>query len=47
MGKMVIVTLNGGWTYPGVNYILKRILTEVTTVDDCPNREHFKYYGSF
>ncbi len=24
------MTLNGGWTYPGVNYILKRVTTEVT-----------------
>ncbi len=39
LGKMVIIEMNGGWTYPGVNYILKRVFTEVTSVDDCPNSE--------
>ena len=39
LGKMVIISMNGGWTYPGVNYILKRVVTEVTTIDDCSNSE--------
>ena len=37
LGKMVIISMNGGWTYPGVNYILMRVVTEVTTIDDCSN----------
>ena len=30
-GNAVVFEFNGGWTYPGVNYILKRVTTEVTT----------------
>lgn len=32
-GKTVVVTMNGGWTYPGVNYILKRVSFEVTSTN--------------
>ena len=34
-GEVVVLEFNGGWTYPGVNYILRRLNTEVTisTVD--------------
>ena len=26
-----MLEFNGGWTYPGVSYLLKRLTTEVTT----------------
>ena len=39
LGDTVIMKFNGGWTYPGVNYILKRVTTEVTTIDRDPDRE--------
>ena len=33
-GNVVCVAMNGGWNYPGVDYILKRIHSEVTLADD-------------
>ena len=33
-GSVVCVVMNGGWNYPGVDYIWKRILSEVTVASD-------------
>ena len=39
IGNTVCMVFNGGWTFPGVNYILKRVNTEVTTHDTDPESE--------
>ncbi len=37
--------LNGGWTFPGVDYINSRMNTEVTLSKNDPEREYGSFYN--
>ena len=41
-----MLEFNGGWTYPGVSYILKRLTTEVTTSATDLERKYTSSYGN-